>query len=889
MTSSRWRRLEGVLQRALQHDTAERRRYLEQDCPSELRADVEAILRAEERAGDFLERPIVSSLSELSGSKLPLRELPWDHLGPYRLLRVLGHGGMGSVYLAVRDDGHLHQIVAIKVVRPNAGGDEALRRFRNERQILARLEHPNIARIHDGGATDDGSLYLVLEYVAGQRIDLFCTRRQLSLRQRLDLVLCVCSAVSTAQRNLIIHRDLKPANVLVTEEGVPKLLDFGIAKILEPGAFPHAVEVTASGLHPMTLQYASPEQLLGEPITTATDVYALGLLLYELLTGSRPYELGELSPAEVERVVCELDPPRPSTTADRSSAGPVRPHQLRGDLDNILLKALAKDPRQRYGSSRQLAEDIERYLEGRPVVARTVTWWGYRAGKLIRRHVWGATVVALFLLTVLGFVLHASIQAAQLELERDQARQDRDHAEQVSSFLVDLFSEADPSRSRGQDLTAREVLDRGVARIGPHLDDQPEKRAGLLETMATVYDELGLWQQSIELLEEALALRRRGSSPQQLATTLGQLAELRREVGDIGRADVILREAFAIRQQLGAEDLAIGLVQQSHLRHAQGRYDEAEDLLRRALTIQTQHLGRAHLDTAGTLNDLALVVDNQGDPAGAVVLYREALAVQRRAVGMDHPQVALTLHNLGCALFVTGDLEAARERLGEALVLRRRLLPSGHPRTTETLANLSVVLTDLGNPEAALPLAREALANRRQLFEAPHVQIGHSLYVLAYVLEKSEHLDEAEATYREALAAQRGSLPASHPAISRSLAAIGGLKLLVGQPASAEPLLRETLEIRRRVLASDHPLVLRAAIELGECLVLLQQPSEGENLLREAYEGFRGQDETRARKAAEALVNLYESTGEVDQADKFRALAAVDRSAEDLLRNQTQS
>ena len=563
MTPKDWLLADEILQGVLEHPAEDWPAFLDNACAerSDLRRTIDALLDADRRATGFLDQPVLGDIAT------PIEQwVPGGRIGPYRLVEEIGFGGWSRVYLAERDDEHFRRRVAVKVVDPGPSGEVVAARFRVERQILAGLDHPSIARLLDGGETADGRLYFVLDYVDGQPIDRFATERTLTIEARLRLMLRVCDAVAFAHEHLIVHRDLKPGNLLITADGTPKLLDFGIAKVLEPTTFPQTIEATRTGQRPMTPAYAAPEQIRGEPITTATDVYALGLLLYELLTGRRAYDLRGLQLTEVERTICEREPPRPSQAvarslrADDSDIASERrppdatPARLAGDLDDIVAAALAKDPRRRYPTARHLAEDLRRHLDGEPVSARTVTWW-YQAERFVWRHRWAvAASVAVFGVLV-GFVVMLWFQSLELDTQRIAAEHERDTARAVTDYLVETFAEADPDRTRGRDVSARTMLDEGLAGLD-QLDDQPAVRARLRSALAEVYVGLGAVPKAIELFEEARdeAIAVHGPRSLETAEILHQLGEARLLDDDFGKAGEAIEEALSIRRErLGAD------------------------------------------------------------------------------------------------------------------------------------------------------------------------------------------------------------------------------------------------------------------------------------------------------------------------------------------------
>lgn len=447
MTPQRWQRVRELVESVLELPPRERPAYLDGACTADrsLRAEVDTLLRAHADAGTSWDRPVFDLRRQVQENQPEADEPLPEAIGPYRVLKPLGYGGMGRVYLAERT-GSYRQRVAVKVLKPGLDSRELVRRFRSERQILAQLEHPYIAKILDGGSSE-GRPFIVMELVDGLPIDRYCDEHRLGVTARLELMRKVCDAVRFAHRNLVVHRDLKPANILITAAGDPKLLDFGIAKLLRPETFPHTVLPTTPGLIPMTPDYASPEQVRGEPITTASDVYALGVLLYELLTGHSPYLLAHHEPAAVARAVCEQQPRRPSSVVIRRhgashSGGEAQRLRLylRGDLDTIVLMALRKEPRRRYASVEQLADDLDRHLTGRPVHARPDTV-GYRTRKFLSRHSWGVSLAAATLAVPVAFT-------GVLLVQRKKILRQRNHAQEVARLLVHLFEMSDLNRTR---------------------------------------------------------------------------------------------------------------------------------------------------------------------------------------------------------------------------------------------------------------------------------------------------------------------------------------------------------------------------------------------------------------------------------------------------------
>jgi len=602
----------------------------------------------------------------------PTTPLTGRTLGPYRVLEAIGQGGMGIVYRAVRDDLGLQ--VAIKVVRGVLGDPIRLSRFRQEQRVLARLEHEHIARLLDAGVADDGTPYIVMEYVEGEPITAWCDARGLGVEERLRLFLEVCDAVAFAHRHAIVHRDLKPSNVLVTAEGHVKLLDFGVAKLLEGDDVD--TTLTATGMRVLSPDHAAPEQVLGRPITTATDIYGLGALLYELLCGRPPRTVQAPDPAAlVAAIEAEVTPP--SVVARR--AGPPiaeRAPRIAGDLDAICLRALESDPARRYDAVELLRDDIVRHLDGLPVHARLPTF-GYRAGKFVRRHAFGVTVAAIIALLSAGGVAGIAWQA-------DRAERARVEAEELANFLIELFEASDPLETAGATVTARELLELGTIRAG-RLGDRPEVQAHMLDAMARAFLGLGDYARADSLARVALAREQQlhGERHADIAAVLTTLGRIRREQGALDQAEPLMRQALEMRRRLlgNRHDLTTGtMIELAWLIWQDGRFDEAEALAREALAIRVDVYGGHHESIAEAMEAVALVLWNSGrDLAQAERLLRDALAMRENLWGPDDPRLEATLTPFSALLPAVG--KAAE---GEALARRARdAHPPGRPRVPD--------------------------------------------------------------------------------------------------------------------------------------------------------------------------------------------------------------
>jgi non-specific serine/threonine protein kinase/serine/threonine-protein kinase len=746
VTSPRWEELQRVFDEAVERTAELRPAFVAQACGDdlELRRNVEALLRAHEAAGRFLETPV--------GDETPTEgtDLVGRRVGPYTIAAEIGRGGMGTVYRARRDDDVYFKEVALKLLSGGARSALFVERFRRERRILARLEHPSIARLIDGGTTEDGYPYFAMEYVEGLPLDLHCARGGLDLRSRLDLFRAVCGAVAYAHRNLVVHRDLKPTNILVTSDGTPKLLDFGIAKLLAPDE-PGAPELTRTGMALMTPEYASPEQVAGGPVTTATDVYALGVLLYQLLAERRPYELGTRSPEEIARVVCHEEPPAPSAAVGAGADADRLRHALAGDLDTIVLKALRKEPERRYRSVDELSEDVRRHLDGRPVLARKDTLF-YRTGKFVRRHRGAVAAAALVVLSLVGGLAATLRQARIAEWNRAQAtHRSRDAQRLAHSLVFELHdSIADlPGATR-----ARELLLRRASEMLDTLGADAPGDPALEEDLAAAYHRLGevlhsnnasgaLGNKDAALLahRKGLGIRERlaAAAPGDLARQ-DRLAASHIDLSHATEGQEALahaREAVAIASRLAALDPP-GLRSRELLARALYARGSAEisggDV--RAATATFEKIVAdfaglpSGLPTAGAAarvvvlshKRLGAILAKQGRSAEALVHYRKVVAWDEARIARDPQSVearrdlSVSILDLGWALGKAGDHRTEVERYQAALVLRDELARADPENArarldlTSALVKLCFGLRDVGRPGDALTHCERARA-----------------------------------------------------------------------------------------------------------------------------------------------------------------------------------
>jgi eukaryotic-like serine/threonine-protein kinase len=884
MRPERRKQTESFFEAALERPAAAREEWLREVCGNddELCAAVLRLLNAHRRAEGILEgpAPTVEALPDEPDGPPPGRRI-----GAYRLVREVGRGGMSIVYLAERDDGQFQQTVAVKVIRRGLDAPDLVRRFCAERQILASLHHPHIARLLDGGTTEDGLPFLAMEHVPGEPLTEFCDRRQLTVDERLKLFVTVAHAVQYAHRNLVVHRDLKPSNILVTREGEIKLLDFGIAKLLDPSASPDTAPQTRPGLRLMTPEYASPEQLRGEAVTTATDVYGLGLLLYELLCGCHPFR--HHAGKDRRRGDGEKGPLRPSSAvredATVSQARRTRPERLRtklrGDLDRIVLTALREEPERRYSSAEQLAEDIEHYLHRRPIRARDDSI-RYRLGRFTLRHRWGVAAAAAFVLFLGGYAATLTVKERQITAALEQASLEAERAQRVSEFLMRLFEAADPREAGRDAITARELLERGAARA-EQFAHEPAAQAQLLDVMGRTYQHLGQFERAQPLLERALALRRGvfGDAHAHVAESLYHLARLHHARGQLDSADVVFRDVLRTQQSLpNAEHAPIArtLGGLAAVLQDRGEYRQAERYAREALDLRRRSArGTEQVEMADGLHDLAEILRRNGSYAEAEEHYREALSLRERLLGSEHPAVAETLSSLAALLQRRGDLAEVEPLFRRALAIYRAAFGAEHPATATTTSNLGLLMFRLGELEAADSLYREALAIRRRVLGPEHPDIALSLGLLAAVQRRMGNLGEADTLYRQSLAMQRRLLGEEHPDLGHGM---NGLALVLrdrGKFAAADSLYRAVLAMRLRLLGPDHSSVASTLNDRGVLLREWGRYAEAEPLLLEGLDLRRrtlNEGHLQIEQSIRHLVRLYEQWGRPEQAAQHREM-----------------
>ena len=830
----RWETIEAICFEAMSRAGRDRTAFLERRCAGDpdLRRRVEELLTAAERAPRFMDRPAISLpdlAPEAEGPADPSADRIVD--GRYRIVRPLGHGGMGDVFLARLQGDGFERPVAIKLIRRGLDTERVLQRFRDERRILAGLRHPNIAQLLDGGATDDGRPYFVMEFVDGEPIDDYCERRGLPVRERLSLVETLCGAVDHAHRNLVVHRDIKPQNVLVTEDGVPKLLDFGIGKALSPD--PDGDRgVTRVEERPATPDFAAPELLRGDAVTTAADVYGLGVLLYVILTGTLPYPRAG---SAAERLDTRARPPtRPGAVAPGERGIP-------GELDAVVLKAMAPEPEERYGSAAALADDLRRFQEGRPVRARTPGLL-YSVRKFVGRHRLAVAGAALLLVALLGTTAYTARQSRRVAAERDKALE-------VRGFLLEGFGAAGANRALGDSVTARALLDGQAATLAESYRDRPELQAEMMLVLAEGYERLGLFTEALGWAEQAQLLLT-GAAPSERAAATTLVGWIMHQLGRTDEALPVLESAVADarRSRDGRRALARALNDRGVVQEALGDFQGAGAAHREALALRAELFGEDHRSVAVSASNLSVIRYREGDFEAAVREASRALEVVRRAFGPDHQRAIIVQNNLAVFRLVAGDLTGAEEDFRDlwarqarsqgpnslASVLRQQekwmeaesvlrevlRIMDGWDDTNPTdrattLANLGDAVSVRGDFVEAERLLREALALQTGILGQDHPDVGSSQVFLSSLYERAGDTETAlEWRVRAVETFARTLGPGREPTLTQRLE-VARLLAESGQADQARAVLQEVVDAGGPGLGADHPLVVTARERLA--------------------------------------------------------------------------
>ncbi|MEP6947097.1 MAG: serine/threonine-protein kinase [Acidobacteriota bacterium] len=824
MTDRNWQNVKELFIAVLEKDPAERTEFLKNVCNGDgiTYAEVESLLASHSAAEDFIETPAfqVKEVFDDNSGRIHQR------FGAYTIKQEIGVGGMGAVFLARRDDGEFDQLVALKIVRQSIAESHVIERFKNERQILATLNHPNIAKLLDGGVSETGEPFIAMEYVDGDIITQFADAKNLGLRARIELFLKVCSAVAYAHRNLVVHRDLKPNNIMVTNDGEPKLLDFGLAKLLDE-SIPHDADQTQTVFRALTPAYASPEQLRGGPISTSSDVYSLGVVLYELLTGARPFDFEGKSLERVIATVSESEPLPPSSNPNSK----IRNPRLKGDLDNIILTALRSEPARRYISVEAFAGDIEKHLAGLPVSARPNTF-NYRTGKFISRHSIVVAAASFVLLAVLGGLAATLWQARIAARERDQALQEQARSEQINGFLQSILSAASPDE-KGKDAKVVDVLDDAVQKIDTQFADDPSVKAQALLTVGQTYNKLGLMDEAEGALRRALTLNSElyGVDNKATITCMIYLGATVLNQAKYDEAEQLLSQAIGSGRKLspnGSKDIALALDGLGELYVRKGELEKAKPLLNESVAMSEALLGEINAGSALALVSLARAQAFSGEQDAAEDTYRRSIAIYRQLPPRDAVGLATALLNFGSLLVTKGSYDEGISTMREAEQIFFQ--KQGESFTTfETKIYLCKAFYSQQDYTNALAEGSKALEIGRRLKLENAADFVMTMRVVGLALTRTGKAKEGEPTLRDSLDRSRSSQPSAVPYAE---GALGECLTEQKRFAEAEPLLKSSFEGLSKTLSPDSPLIKPAWKRLFDLYTKWKKPDLAEKYAR---------------------------------------------------------
>ena len=836
MNQNDWKKLSRIFDMVLTLPPEGRTDYIKRVCgeDTELEEKIREMLSQLEESDRFFEErlgkneKLIRELDALISEQADTDDyFEGKKIGRWDIQELIGHGGMGRVYKVQRvDESGIKQTGALKVIHKSLLTPTHMERFRLEQHILSGLQHPNISGFVDSGITGDRVPYMVMEYVAGENILEYCNNRKLSIEKRLKLFITVCKAIQYAHNSLIIHRDLKPDNILVTKEGRIKILDFGIAKLVDPNLYENSAIETQPGMRMLSLEYASPEQVAGKMVTTSTDLYSLGILLSKLLTGLHPFDLENLSYKEIEKRLLEEDPPiaskrflglsnddyRIQLAKERGTSFKEVSVLLKGDLDAIIYKSLHKDPERRYGSVEALITDLEHHQNNLPISARPDTF-GYRSKKFIKRNLWGVAAASMIFIVLTGGIATTIWQAKQAE-------QNAHEAEQVTAFLAQIFEGSDPNRANDGSMTARELLDQGFERVVTELSDQPGIQAQMLSTIGNIYNNLGLYEPAYSAIEKSVEVFQHiGEKSPRYAATMLRLANLEYRLDN---------------------------------------FEAAANAAREALALSISQNGETHPETASVMNTLAMSLEELGEKEEAYEMYRRIINI-RRGQPDQGSNLAINLNNLAILLQQEGAYDEADALFKEAVELIDEVLGSEHPFMAYILNGYSGLHQDRGDYHLAEENLLQALMIAQNIFPETHPFIGVVFYNLGGLYKIKGEYTEAADSYSNSLNQRRSSLPINHPDISSTLVALGNIHLETEQYELAEEFYREHLTLRLENRDPDETTVALAQAKLGKSLLLQNKYNEAEPILLQSYSTLLmllGEDNASAKDVFSDLTSI---------------------------------
>jgi len=895
MDQQQWEKVNEIVDTALDFEEEKRETYIQEQCQDNqhLKRQVTELLKSIkqsdtenflENTGDYPQH-LAREISE-ENIREESSALIGTTIGRYKLSDLIGHGGMGSVFLAERADEAYNQKVALKLMRRGMDTPTNIARFRRERQILANLDHPNIARLLDGGITEDGLPYIVMEYVEGKPILEYCDLRCLDINQRLTLFSSVCEAIQHAHNNAVIHRDLKPSNIMVSPDGEVKVLDFGIAKLLEPEDPELTLYRTRSGTRLLTISYAAPEQIENKTITTATDTYALGTLLYKLVTGVHPFDWEDKDLAEMEQLVRKKTPARPSDrfqklasnhkeqiTSLRNMATPSLFKKLKGDLDAIIMKALRKEPGARYRSTEQLIADLNRRKENLPVIARKDTF-RYKSGRFIKRNKTALSVTAGFIMLLAGFLIFHTLQITK---ERNRAQLEAEKARKTLQYLVGVFQHADPNQPGQREITAGQILEDGTDYIEEEVNNTDIK-ASLSNALGTIYQHLGNYDKAEPLLYEALKHNQNQAAGNNLdlAASMRDWAGYNMKIGSYDTARKYFEKSANVFQELGdKKEYASIIGELGWIDYREGDFERADSLINEALKINLSLHGLKSKEAAMDLQYLGWIKNAQGDYRSSERLFQNSLSIRKSVLGNEHRLVAQTLQSLGRVLYNKGDYQKAKEIENQALNIQREIFSGTHPDIATSMNILGLINMRQENFDKAETYFREALQMRLKFYGENHPDVLKSRNDLATIYFFNEDYENAAELFKKVAASNKELRGPDHPELATGLNNLAKSLHKAGRKQEALEYYSRSIQIGNENYSTDHPIQIQFRKNAALLHEELNRYQEASKLWLKNFRAIRqkkGLKNSEAKNALTHLIQCQQQLGNAEKVTRYQAL-----------------
>jgi len=892
MQKKHWQRIETILDTVLSLPEHERDTYLADVCndDEELFREVKSILWGidESEKTHYLEHASADNrelLDDLAQKNATTNEDYYigKHVGHYKIIEQAGTGGMGTVYRAERTDGRFHQSVAIKLLKQGYHSSEIIHRFRIEQEILANLHHPNIAQLYDAGLTDDETPYLIMEYVDGVPIDNYANSHNLTISERLDLFIKVCDTVQFAHTNLVIHRDLKAQNILVNSDGQIKILDFGVAKLLDPASTDITLIETQPGQRFWTPHYASPEQMRGSIASTTSDVYSLGVLLYKLLTDTYPFDLTAKTFYEIEHIVSTNEPTSLSQwigksdkleeiAKTRKSTISELKKELKGDLDSIVQKALRKEPETRFESARQLADDLQRYQDDMPVLSRKGNLQ-YRAKKFIRRNTLPVTLLIAMLLTITGLVMYYTTKVTD---QRNKAVMEAHKAQIVTDFMINIFKNADPYDQNKKNLTARQILDRSTKRIQTSIDD-PDIKATMQAALGDIYEDLGMYNKARPLFQDAMKIREKlGSKDIDLASSYYSWADLNELTGNYEVSKKYFKKSSSIYLHMNDDSsYSKNILELGWVYYLTADYNKADSLVTTAMNIDRNIYGDHSKRVARCYQYLAWVNSGEGDYQTADSLFRKALSMRESLFKGDHPLIAQTLGGLGRTLYNEQQYDSAEVYINESLAMNRRLFGDIHPSIAKILDVLGLIKQRKHDYDQSQLYIHEALRMDKKIYGDYAPQTIETLGDLATTYFYAKEYQKAADVFTQVKDGNIKVFGAVHPEVATDYNNVAMCLWKAGKKQQALTNFQKSIEVASKIYKPAHPHLIYFRKNLADLYQELGNYQKAEEIHLQNFKVLRdslGLHNKRSQIVIQRLVAFYHDLGKSKQEKYYRTL-----------------